>query len=79
MLDENLKYSVLKRRCFIKTDRIETDHRTRAEEKKSVNGCECPEKNRNSSMVLRVTDKDTMEIAEMVLFKVNQGACRHDG
>ena len=29
-------------------------------------------KNQNFTMVLRVTDKETMKVAEMVLFKVNQ-------
>ena len=41
-------------------------------EKRSVNGFVCQEKNQNFTMDFRVTDKETMEIAEMVLFKVNQ-------
>ena len=72
MLDENLKYSVLKDVALLKLiglkpiivhgggKEISKWVRMSGKEPEFVNG-------------LRVTDKDTMEIAEMVLFKVNQG------
>lgn len=72
MLDENLKYSVLKDVALLKLiglkpiivhgggKEISKWVRLSGKEPEFING-------------LRVTDKDTMEIAEMVLFKVNQG------
>ncbi len=71
MLDENLKYSVLKDVALLKLiglkpiivhgggKEISKWVRLSGKEPEFVNG-------------LRVTDEDTMEIAEMVLFKVNQ-------
>ncbi|MDO4943457.1 MAG: acetylglutamate kinase [Lachnospiraceae bacterium] len=71
MLDDNLKYSVLKDVALLKLiglkpiivhgggKEISKWVRMSGKEPEFVNG-------------LRVTDKDTMEIAEMVLFKVNQ-------
>ncbi|MDO4170751.1 MAG: acetylglutamate kinase [Lachnospiraceae bacterium] len=71
MIDENLKYSVLKDVALLKLiglkpiivhgggKEITKWTRMSGKEPEFVNG-------------LRVTDKDTMEIAEMVLFKVNQ-------
>ncbi|MGN0409759.1 MAG: acetylglutamate kinase [Candidatus Fimousia sp.] len=71
MLDEDLKYSVLKDVALLKLiglkpiivhgggKEISKWVRMSGKEPEFING-------------LRVTDKDTMEIAEMVLFKVNQ-------
>jgi len=71
MLDDNLKYSVLKDVALLKLiglkpiivhgggKEISKWVRMSGKEPEFING-------------LRVTDKDTMEIAEMVLFKVNQ-------
>ena len=72
MVDEELKRNVIQDVVLLKTGRLQTDHRTRRRKGNQPLGRKSRQWNRKFVNGLRVTDADTMEVAEMVLNKVNK-------
>ena len=72
MMNDELKKNVIADAVFIKTSRIQADHRSRRRQREISRWVNKVGMEARFVNGLRVTDAPTMEIAEMVLNKVNK-------